>query len=149
MLAAGDARVSVEVLAGGDLLKTGLLEQFLHGGLLIIAMLDQQPASCVQALWCTGNDGAQRIETIWARNQRQLGFMHDIPLFEVGIVFGNVGRIAHNQIETADFGVLCKRFIPRAFKKAHTTVIAIFFCVSIGDIQDIQGLVGGNDLCVG
>src|SRR5687768_13007331 len=68
---------------------------------LVVAVLEGEPAARGQVLGRAGDDGADASEPVGACDKRRSGLEAQIPLREVRIARGDVGRVGDDQIETA------------------------------------------------
>ncbi len=62
-------------------------------------MFDQQPAAGGKQVPAVLDQGANQRQAVGPGAQRDIGFEANIALFQVGVVRGHVGRVAHDQVE--------------------------------------------------
>lgn len=98
--AAAYPRLTGKIASGENLFKTGGFQQGLHGVLLVVTVLQQQPAAGYEMCRGAGDDDAQVVETIGAGGQCLLRLEAQIALLQVVIGRCNVGRVRDDQIET-------------------------------------------------
>ena len=91
--------VAAQILPGEHRSEPPCFQQLPHGGALIVAVLQQQPAAGFQPARCSVDQYTQVIQPVRAGRQCLRRLEAQVAFAQVMIAAGNVGRVGDDQIE--------------------------------------------------
>ena len=138
------ARLPGQVASGEHVGKACVAQQCLHGGFLVVAVFQQQPAVGVQVGGGAADDDAQVIQSVGAGRQGLRRLEAQVALLQVVVVGRDVGGVGNNQVEASGAG---QRLPPAACVPVDAAG-SQGLCILLSDDQRLGGALDGMHLGV-
>ena len=114
-MAGGYANIAAGIAEVLDVFEAGGFKDLANRTRLVVAMLEQQPATRLQVGARITRDGANIVQSFRSGGQCAARFESHIAPFQVRVVLADVGRVGHHDIERLPRDGLP----PRPFAKFH------------------------------